>query len=121
MIYKHIDGYYGLPGGSIEKDESFEETLKREVKEEITCEILDYELIGYVKDIQIELPKKEKYQLRYWVKVKLLSGSVNDPCGKALSREVINLNKAAEKLNWGERGRALLQLAIGKYKKYYKK
>src|SRR3989338_1947122 len=39
VIYKHVDGYYGLPGGSVEENESFEEALKREIREEIACEV----------------------------------------------------------------------------------
>ncbi len=115
VIYKHIDGYYGLPGGTIEKDEPFEEALKREVYEESACEVLDLGLIGYVKDTQ--MPEgKVKYQLRYWAKVKLLNKKVNDPCGKAMGREVIKIKDANQKLNWGERGQALLELAVRKFK-----
>mgnify|MGYP001573056456 CR=1 FL=1 len=117
VIYKHIDGYYGLPGGTIEKGELFEEALKREVKEECACEVLSCGLIGYVKDTQ--LPEcKVKYQLRYWAKVKLLDEPINDPCGKAISREVVEIKDANQKLNWGERGRVLLDLAVRKYKEH---
>lgn len=117
VVYKHIDEYYGLPGGTVEEGESFEDALKREVKEESACEVLDYGLIGYIKDIQLP-EEKIKYQLRYWAHVKLLDEPVNDPDGKALSREVININDAAEKLNWGERGKILLELAKRKYKEH---
>lgn len=116
VIFKHIDGYYGLPGGTIEKGESFEEALRREVKEECACEILDYGLIGYIKDTQISPPGNMKYQLRYWAKVKLLDEPVNDPDGKALSREIVNIKEANQKLNWGKKGEALLELAERKYK-----
>ena len=111
VIYKHVDGYYGLPGGSVEENESFEEALKREIREEIACEVLDYGLIGYVRDIPIQPPGKEKYQLRYWAKVRLKDEPINDPCGKALLREVVSLDEALNKLNWGAMGKVLFQLA----------
>ena len=111
VIYRHIDGYYGLPGGSIEEGENFSDTLKREIKEEAACEVLDYGLIGYIKDIQTSPPGKTRYQLRYWAKVKLLDEPVHDPDGKALAREIVGLDEAAEKLGWGERGQLLIRLA----------
>lgn len=120
VVYKHIDGYYGLSGGSVEENESFEETLKREIKEESACEVLDYGLIGYVKDVQGKPPGKEKYQLRYWAKVRLLDEPINDPCGKAISREVVNLDEATTKLKWGERGKILIELAAKKFKQSHK-
>lgn len=116
VLFKHIDGYYSLPGGTVEEGESFEETLKREVMEESACEILESQLIGYVKDT--ELPSgKIKYQLRYWAEVKPLDQPINDPAGKATSREIVNINEANEKLGWGERGQVLLELAKRKYQK----
>ncbi len=115
VIFKHIDGYFSLPGGTIEEGENFEEALKKEVYEECACEVLDCGLIGYVKDTQLP-DGKVKYQLRYWAKVKLLDEPINDPCGKAMSREVVNIKDANKKLNWGERGQVLLDLALRKYK-----
>src|SRR3989344_9606213 len=64
VLFKHIDGYYGLPGGTAEKGEKFEDTLKREVMEESGCKVLDCGLICYVKGT--EIPNgKIKNQLRY--------------------------------------------------------
>lgn len=116
LVYKHIDGYYGLPGGSVEQGESFEEALKREIKEECAAEVLKYGLIGFVKGMQIDPPSKIGYQLRYWAHIRLLDQPINDPAGKAIAREIIKLEDVAAKLNWGERGEVLLQLAVEKYK-----
>jgi len=117
VIFKHIDGYYGLPGGTIEEGEKFEDALKREVYEESACKVLDYGLIGYFKDTEIP-SGKVKYQLRYWAHVELLDEPVNDPDGKAISREVVKIEEANDKLDWGERGQILLDLATRKYKKH---
>ena len=35
VLYQHSDNYLGLPGGTPEEGESFEETLKRELYEEL--------------------------------------------------------------------------------------
>lgn len=116
LLYKHIDGYYGLPGGSIEPGESFEKALKREVFEESGAEVIDCGLIGYVKDMQVEPLGETKYQLRYWAKVKLLDSPINDPAGKAIEREIVPIDEVITKLNWGERWKILLQLALEKFK-----
>lgn len=120
VIYKHIDGYYGLPGGSIEPGESLEQALRREVKEESACEITDFGLIGFMKNTK-KPENKVTYQLRYWAQVKLLDEPINDPCGKAVSREVVTLEEAAEKLKWGERGEILLKTGSEKRREFYER
>lgn len=110
VLFKHIDGYYSLPGGSVEKGEKFEETLKREVMEESACEVKKCKFIGYVKDTETE-SGKIKYQLRFWAEINPLNQQVQDPAGKALERIIVPIKKANELLNWGDRGRILLDLA----------
>lgn len=117
VIYKHIDNYYGLPGGTIEEGESFEETLRREIYEESACTVLDFGLIGYLKDTDLST-NEVKYQLRYWVHAELLDEPVKDPDGKAVGREVVKLNTVNSKINWGERGQILLDLATRKFKEH---
>lgn len=114
VVFKHIDGYFGLPGGTIEEGESFDSALRREVREEIASEILEYKLIGYEKDTEVA-SGYVKYLLRYVAQISLLDEQVNDPDGKALDREVIAFNETAEKLGWGERGSILLNLAQSKF------
>ncbi len=49
MIKRGIDpfkGYWALPGGYLEWDESLEEAVKREVKEETGLEVSSLQLIG---------------------------------------------------------------------------
>lgn len=61
--------YYTLPGGHVEGNETYEETLIREIKEEIS---VDIEIIKEVKYIvSDDLKKKEKFYL-----CKILSGKV---------------------------------------------
>ena len=118
VIYKDIDGYYGLPGGSIEPGESLEQALRREVKEESACEIMDFGPLGFMKNTK-KPGNSVSYQVRYWAQVKLLDEPVHDPCGTAISREVVSLEEAAEKLKWGERGKILLKVGLEKFKKFH--
>jgi len=115
VLFKHIDGYYSLAGGKVEKGESFEKALKREIMEESACEVLESKIIGYVK--VTEVPSgKVVYQLRYVAKVRPLDQPVQDPDGKAMERRVVGIDEANEILGWGERGQILLDLAKRKYK-----
>lgn len=116
VLFKHIDGYYGLPGGTVEEGEKFEDTLKREIMEEAGCEVFDYGLIGYVKGTEIP-SGKVKFQLRYWAHVRPVD-KPQDPDGKALDIEIVELKDVNPKLNWGERGQVLLDLATRKYKEH---
>jgi ADP-ribose pyrophosphatase YjhB (NUDIX family) len=114
VLFKHIDGYYSLPGGSIEDGEKFEETLSREVMEESACEVKKFELIGYVKVTETKIGQV-KYQLRFWADVNPLNQPVEDPAGKALERILVPIEKVNELLNWGDRGKILLDLAKRKH------
>ena len=113
ILFRHVDNYYSLPGGTVEPNESFDETLRREVYEESACRVISYGLIGYIKDTN-QTTGEIKYQLRYWATVSTLDEPVNDPDGKALERVVASADKAAELLNWGEMGEILINLATTK-------
>ena len=39
LLHAVKEGYYGLPGGGVDKEESFEQGVIRECKEEIGCDI----------------------------------------------------------------------------------
>lgn len=61
---KHLKNYM-LPGGTPEENETPEETLIREVDEEVSCKILKHQLLGVQK---VSFPNNEyttRYQLRY--------------------------------------------------------
>lgn len=111
VLYKHIDGYFGLPGGKVEENEDLDAALKREVLEESACNVVESRIFAYVRSYKEKSPEKITYNLRYCVKVKLLDQPVQDPAGKAIERVVVNLNEASTKLNWGDKGKLLIDLA----------
>lgn len=51
-----------LPGGHLDEDETIEEALVREIKEEIGVEISDYKIIGFRKVICLKNPIKTKME-----------------------------------------------------------
>lgn len=112
VLYKHIDGYYGLPGGKVETGEDLRAALVREIKEEINANTIDCGVFAYVKSYQQAEPEKITFNLRYWAIVDAeTDGSVNDPAGKAVERIVVDLDKAIALLNWGKNGELLIKLA----------
>ncbi len=67
LIRDKDDSFWKFPGGTIQKKESHEEALHREVKEEIGVEV---EIIG--KPIKLEIKKADKHitLLHYLAKLK---------------------------------------------------
>jgi len=110
VLFKHIGGYTSMPGGTIEEGETPGETLKREVMEEVTCEVVEYGPIGYFRVSRKNEPGRVWYQLRYWAKVNCLE-ETPDPDGKTLHRVIVPYDKASDELGWGERGKYLFELA----------
>lgn len=107
---------WGLIGGSIEKGETFEQTLGREIIEESNMEILSFLPIGYQK-VTVESTGKFFFQLRYVCIVRPL-GEFKIDGGDGLSEKGITEIKQIDPLkykeyfDWGEIGERIIQRAI---------
>ena len=73
LIYVSAHNYYMLPGGGID-DDNIETGLKREVREEVGCEIEIIEEIGYTK---LYFDRWRKIQTDYCYLAKVLSRGVD--------------------------------------------
>lgn len=122
VLYKHIDGYYGFPGGKIERGESPEETLVREIREEINAEVINFGIFAFVKSYKKTSPEKVTYNLRYWAIVNIdREEIINDPAGKALERIIVDAKNAPKILNWGKAGEILVKEAYKEFLKFKNK
>lgn len=65
---RYNSNYYAIPGGTMEKGESKEQTLIREVKEETNCEV---EINKYL----FNTTSKESGKINYFFECKFLSGT----------------------------------------------
>jgi len=108
---------WGLIGGSVEEGETFEQTLKREIKEESNMEILDFLPIGYQKVTPLNCDEKPFYQLRYVCIVRPFGPFVID-LGDGMSEKgiteikLINPDDSKQYFDWGAIGDRIGERAL---------
>lgn len=112
-----IRGHWSLPGGTPEKGESFEQTLKREVDEEADIKIENIAPVGY-QSIYDMKTKKKIYQLRYTAIISKIKKQTIDPAEETiLERKFIKPEDFLEYVKWGNTGKAMINKAIKWFEK----
>jgi 8-oxo-dGTP pyrophosphatase MutT (NUDIX family) len=102
---------WGLIGGTIEKGETLDQTLRREIKEESNMEIISYLPIGYQKVIDTR-DNSFIYQLRYVAIVKPYGPFVSDPAGSITEIKLINPLDYKQYFDWGNIGDRIIERAL---------
>jgi len=109
-------GYYGPVGGSIEKGETPEECLPRELQEESNMKVIgEPRLIGYQKCTNLSNPEKPvEYQLRYFAKVEPIGEFTPDCDPDGDVTELLEIDPADHKkyFDWGEVGDIIIERAL---------
>ena len=108
-----------LPGGTPEKNEIPEETLKREVFEEANVIFGDCHMIG-VQEVEIE--GKKIYQLRYVAVIDEVKKQTVDPATRrTMKRKFIKISEFKKYVKWGRIGEKILLAARKEYENWKEK
>lgn len=113
IVIVHGEGMnhgWGLVGGHIENNETFDQTLAREVQEETNMRVLKSYPIG-VQEVTAP-DNKSLYQLRYLAIVEPIGEFVSDPAGSVTEIKLINPKDYKKYFDWGEIGDIIIQRAI---------
>ena len=102
---------WGLVGGTIEANETFEETLRREVQEESNMDILLFKPIGYQK-VTDRRDNSYVYQLRYMCNVTPYGPFINDPAGTITKIKEIPVLHYRQYFDWGQIGERIISRAL---------
>lgn len=114
ILIVNIVGNWQLPGGHIEKGESYEEGLKREISEEADVETDNITLLGYlrVREIKDNILKPEFIQLYYFGKISKLNEQTMDPVyNKIAERKFIGPEEFTDYIPWGNIGKVIINRA----------
>lgn len=111
VIVKHGEkNHWGLIGGTVEKGETFEEALKREIQEESNMEMLSCLPVGYQKVIDTR-DNSYIYQLRYVAIAKPYGPFVSDPAASITEIKIIAADDYKKYFDWGEIGQRIVERA----------
>jgi len=109
VVYSSKGNHWILPGGSIEKGETFEECLKREIQEESNMKVLSFAPIGYQ---EVHFDGKIFNQLRYVCMVEPYGDFVSDPDGSITEIKLIDPKDYKQYFDWGEIGERITERAL---------
>ena len=109
VVYSEAKKYWTPPGGVIESDETYEEAVVREVKEETNMKVVNQKLIGY-QDIY----EKDRIvrQTRSACIVEPISDFSIDPDGDVTEIKLIDPSDYKTYFDWGVIGDRLMEQAL---------
>ena len=115
LVIVYGEPKWGLVGGKIERGESPEETLVREVQEESNMRVLKQIPIGYQEVINPD--GKVDYQLRSFCLVEPVGPFIKDPVGNVTKIKLINPKDYKKYFDWGKIGDRIMERALDFFNK----
>jgi NADH pyrophosphatase NudC (nudix superfamily) len=109
VVYNKKKDMWTPAGGSLEKGETYEECLKREVQEESNMKVTASKPVGYQ---EVDWNEKNFFQLRYVCKVEPCGDFVSDPCGDVTEIKLIDPRDYKQYFDWGEIGDRIIKRAL---------
>jgi ADP-ribose pyrophosphatase YjhB (NUDIX family) len=108
-IVTYEEGNLNLPGGHTERGETVEQTLRREIIEELNMRIIDWRILGYQH--LTEPSSRQVNQLRVYAKLEKIGEFVSDPGGTVNGYILIDLENLKNFVNHGRVSDQLIKLA----------
>lgn len=109
LVYAEKKGYWTPAGGGVENNESVEEAVIREVKEETNMKVLKQKIIGYQEVFEID---RVHVQTRSVCIVEPYGPFVSDPDGDITEIKLINPKDYKKYFDWGEVGDYIMKRAL---------
>lgn len=104
-IVHYDDRKDNLPGGHTEPGETLEQTLRREIREELNMRVLDWQPIGYQKCTE---PDGEvAYQFRVFARLEKIGEFAGDVDGSVIGYSLINIDKLNSRIKYGNVGEVM--------------
>lgn len=107
FVYNNKYQEWSLVGGTVEPNESLEECLTREIKEESNMKVTCYRPIGAAYILEADM-----WQLRYACKIMPYGSFISDPAGSITKIKLVNPKNYKEYLDWGKMGDHLISRGI---------
>lgn len=111
VIVSNSEKLWTPPGGAIEKGETYEQAVIREIKEEANMKVLYQHYIGY-QDVWFEEEKIISRQARVFCIVEPYGDFEKDPDGDISEIKLIDPKDYKEYIKWGEIGDHLMKRAL---------
>lgn len=110
LVVVHGQIGWGLVGGHIEKDETPEIALEREVVEESNMKVLKQIPIGYQEVINPD--GTSDFQLRSFCIVEPIGEFISDPAGSVTEFKLIDPKDYKKYFDWGKIGDRIMERAL---------
>lgn len=119
---EETDNKWQLPGGKPEIGESVENTLSRELLEEVDIKVRNIKVLGVQRVEFPDNPNKQEgsvfYQVRCICEVEEILPQSPDPAsGKTWERKFVPADKITEYIKWGEVGEVMFKDARDLWRK----
>lgn len=108
VCYDSEEVPYNLPGGKFEPGETVDQTVRRELEEELNMRTIMWQPIGYQKVISPD--GNVSLQLRVYAKLEKIGEFTNDPGGSVIGNKVVPLAELNDYIHYGSIGERMIEL-----------
>jgi 8-oxo-dGTP pyrophosphatase MutT (NUDIX family) len=108
-IVHYDNDHDNLPGGRTEPGETVEQTLVREMNEELKMKVIDWETLGYQE--WIEAGQEPVNALRVYAKLAKEEEFINDSGGSVIGHTFVPLEELNDYIDYHEIGNRMVELA----------